>query len=284
MAGHPDASGSLYLSRMRVPVETRLDAGAVGQPEGALWHAAVPVSSTEDPGQWGAHLDALVEEGALHPEEREEAGALPAGRQPTFVAGRVALRSAWRAAHEARHGTGRFPSAAIRRSARGAPLLPHGAIGSISHKQTRACAVAAWPAAGLLHVGIDLERRPNAHDLARPSIARRILTAHEHDWVGRVTGSETEARELVHVHFALKEAVYKAIDPLVNRYVGFTEVELDLRPIASPDPRSAGTATVRAPIQGVDAAALHIAAEWRVEAEWIVAVARTMRRATEPAT
>ena len=28
--------------------------------------------------------------------------------------------------------------------------------------------------------------------------------------------------------FAIKEAIYKAIDPIVRRYVGFTEVELDV--------------------------------------------------------
>jgi 4'-phosphopantetheinyl transferase EntD len=30
----------------------------------------------------------------------------------------------------------------------------------------------------------------------------------------------------VTLHFAIKEAIYKAIDPYVRRYVGFTEVEL----------------------------------------------------------
>jgi len=269
---------------MRVPVEGPPETARLDQPAAALWHAAVPVSATTDPDVWQAHLDALVEEGALHPDEHKEAGALPAGRQPTFVAGRVALRSAWRAAHEARHGATRFPSAAIQRSPRGAPLLPHGIIGSISHKQTRACAVAAWPAAGLLHVGIDLERRPNAHDLARPSIARRILTEYEHRWVAGVTSTDADARELVHVHFALKEAVYKAIDPLVNRYVGFTEVELDLSPTPVHEPRSAGTAVVRAPIQGFDDVTLQVEAEWRVDDEWILAVARTMQRVTHRAT
>ncbi len=267
---------------MRVPIAGPPETVVLDQSAAALWHAAVPVSSPEDPVQWGTHLDALVDEGALHPEEREEATGLPAGRQPTFVAGRVALRSAWRAAHEARHGSASFPSAAIRRTPRGAPLLPTGVLGSISHKQTRACAVAAWPSAGLLHVGVDLERRPNAHDLARPSIARRILTVHEQRWVDAFTTTETEAREWVHVHFALKEAVYKAIDPLVNRYVGFTEVELDLVPASAAVPQGTGAATVRAPIRGLDAVPLRIEAEWHVDAHWILAVARTMGPSGEP--
>ena len=32
----------------------------------------------------------------------------------------------------------------------------------------------------------------------------------------------------VTLRFAIKEAIYKAVDPIVRRYVGFTEVELDL--------------------------------------------------------
>jgi len=32
----------------------------------------------------------------------------------------------------------------------------------------------------------------------------------------------------VTLRFAIKEAIYKAIDPYVRRYVGFTEVELEL--------------------------------------------------------
>jgi enterobactin synthetase component D len=93
---------------------------------------------------------------------------------------------------------------------RGAPAMPAGWVGSISHKGERAAAIVA--AAGDGHVGIDLE-----HAIApRLDIGRRILTPREH----RATG-----RELTRV-FAIKEAIYKAIDPIVRRYVGFTEVEL----------------------------------------------------------
>ncbi|HMG57415.1 MAG TPA: 4'-phosphopantetheinyl transferase superfamily protein [Kofleriaceae bacterium] len=34
----------------------------------------------------------------------------------------------------------------------------------------------------------------------------------------------------VTLRFSIKEAIYKAIDPYVRRYVGFTEVELELDP------------------------------------------------------
>jgi 4'-phosphopantetheinyl transferase EntD len=88
--------------------------------------------------------------------------------------------------------------------------VPAGFSGSISHKLTRAAALLAPAEHG--HVGVDLERKaPSKLD-----IASRILTPRE----ARVAGAE-----LLRV-FAIKEAIYKAIDPMVRRYVGFLEVEL----------------------------------------------------------
>jgi 4'-phosphopantetheinyl transferase EntD len=95
---------------------------------------------------------------------------------------------------------------------RGAPLLPSGWVGSISHKGSRATAIAAPSGAGF--VGIDLEIAA----ASRLPIEKRILTAREHDRI-------SDPREVT-LHFAIKEAIYKAIDPIVRRYVGFTEVEL----------------------------------------------------------
>jgi len=94
---------------------------------------------------------------------------------------------------------------------RGAPQLPAGWVGSISHKRTRAAALVA-PATGGF-VGVDLE----AAAPPRMAIERRILTPRE-----RATGRE------VTLYFAIKEAIYKAVDPIVRRYVGFTEVELEV--------------------------------------------------------
>ena len=39
---------------------------------------------------------------------------------------------------------------------------------------------------------------------------------------------EVERGRAVTLRFAIKEAIYKAVDPHVRRYVGFTEVELEL--------------------------------------------------------
>jgi len=126
----------------------------------------------------------------------------PAGT-PTFEAGRRALSIAYGEAVE------------IGRSDRGAPLLPRG-HGSIAHKDGPQRVVAAAIAAPQL-VGVDIERA-----LApRQPIESRILTPREQ----AVLGAD---RRRVALAFAIKEAIYKAVDPVVRRYVGFTEVELDL--------------------------------------------------------
>lgn len=129
----------------------------------------------------------------------EAALATSATRRREVALGRAALRDALGV------------DVAIGRDDRGAPVLPAGWVGSISHKGTWAAAIVA--AAGDGFVGVDLE----AAAAPRAEIGRRILTANE----PQVTG------ERLTLVFAIKEAVYKAIDPIVRRYVGFQEVELD---------------------------------------------------------
>jgi len=126
----------------------------------------------------------------------------PAGT-PTFAAGRRALCEALGEQLE------------IGRDDRGAPIVPRG-HGSIAHKAgaERTVAAAIWSPA---LVGIDLERALPP----RQPIERRILTPREHGLIGA-------DRRRVSLVFAIKEAIYKAVDPVVRRYVGFTEVELDL--------------------------------------------------------
>lgn len=145
---------------------------------------------------------ALAEgEGLLLDEELAHAAKLAETRRREFAAGRTALRRAF--GHDV----------AILPDDRGAPQLPAGWVGSISHKGTRAAAIVAPREAGF--VGIDLELAT----ASKLPIERRILTPREQE---RVSGRE------VTLYFAIKEAIYKAIDPIVRRYVGFTEVELEL--------------------------------------------------------
>ncbi|HVK88238.1 MAG TPA: 4'-phosphopantetheinyl transferase superfamily protein [Kofleriaceae bacterium] len=145
---------------------------------------------------------------ALPSAERAYALTLAEVRRREHVAGRTALHALLRELAPS------LASAPILADDRGAPVLPAGWHGSISHKGTRAAALVA--PAGDARVGIDLE-------LAQPpraDIARRILTARERTL--EIDGRGTTLR------FSIKEAIYKAVDPFVRRYVGFTEVELEV--------------------------------------------------------
>ncbi len=128
--------------------------------------------------------------------ERARAADLTPTRRRDFVAGRTALHAL-------------VGDVVIEASDRGAPIVS-GWTCSISHKEPHA--VALCSPAGDGFVGVDLEhaRAP------RIDIAARILTPSEPRAIGPA---------LTRV-FAMKEAIYKAVDPIVQRYVGFLEVEL----------------------------------------------------------
>jgi 4'-phosphopantetheinyl transferase EntD len=106
------------------------------------------------------------------------------------------------------------PELVVDNDDRGAPVLPAGWVGSIAHKRDRAAALAAVDDGA--RVGVDLEhaRAP------RGPIEHRVLTERELAVI-------REPREVT-LYFAIKEAIYKAVDPFVRRYVGFHEVELAL--------------------------------------------------------
>jgi 4'-phosphopantetheinyl transferase EntD len=151
----------------------------------------------------------------LHPEEAAFVHAAPGPRRASFIGGRVALRAAIAAL-----GDG-APPAAILSTARGAPALPPGYVGSISHKRELAVAIAARAEpTPRTTVGIDVEI-PRAF---RADVTGRVLTADERAAVAAMDASARDAEILF--RFAAKEAIYKALDPWVQRLVSFQEVEL----------------------------------------------------------
>jgi 4'-phosphopantetheinyl transferase EntD len=163
-----------------------------------------------------ADLDAAT--AALPVDEQARAEAYPPARRGPYVAGRTALHLAL---------DSRAPIAS---NDRGAPILPDGWVGSISHKGALAAALVAPAGAGVGagvdagvgagvgagFVGVDLERAA----APRVDIASRVLTPRELAVV-------PDRGRAVTLRFSIKEAIYKAIDPFVRRYVGFLEVELD---------------------------------------------------------
>ena len=149
---------------------------------------------------------------ALHPDERGFARALREPRRAAWIGGRVALRGALEAAGVA------VPDA-ILPTDRGAPRLPAGALGSISHKTALAVALAAPARAPVVTLGVDLEElRP-----LRADVAERVLTAAEQ---AALPGAGADREACVLRVFSAKEAIYKALDPWVRRFVGFHEAEV----------------------------------------------------------
>ena len=148
---------------------------------------------------------------ALPAAEQAHAATLSVIRRRELIGGRTALHDALAALAPGLADT------ALLADDRGAPKLPPGWVGSVSHKGRRAVALVAPAVDDGGRVGVDLE-------LAAPSrqdIARWILTARElASLVDRGRGAT--------LRFSIKEAIYKAVDPFVRRYVGFTEVELDV--------------------------------------------------------
>ena len=180
-----------------------------------------------------ADLDAAAR--ALSAEEQAHAATLGAIRRREFVAGRTAMRLAL--------GSG----VAILGDARGAPILPAGFVGSISHKGALAAALVAPAGVGPIGIDIELAAAP------RQDIARRILTERE-------AVALPDRGRAVTLRFAIKEAIYKAIDRYLQRYVGFTEVELDVADDGS--------------VRVTSALRLAIEATWREHAGHWLATAR----------
>jgi enterobactin synthetase component D len=150
----------------------------------------------------------------LHPEEARHVATLHPGRQATWIAGRLALRTALA-------GLGAPPDP-ILPDERGAPRLPPGMIGSISHKRRLAVGLAGTNCGWT--VGVDVEQR----QMGKQDITRYVLTEAERSALATL---DPEAREReVMLRFSLKESIYKAIDPHVRRYVGFHEVSVTLLP------------------------------------------------------
>lgn len=142
--------------------------------------------------------------------EREHARSLRGYRQVEFVGGRIALRAARRQLSA--------PLDACLSDARGAPIMPPGLVGSVSHKRTLAVAMVAADDGSTL--GVDLED----YGPPRLRIADRVLREEE---MATLHGLSDERRWIAIVlRFSIKEAIYKALDPWVHRFVGFDEASV----------------------------------------------------------
>jgi enterobactin synthetase component D len=150
--------------------------------------------------------------GCLLPEELAHAATLGEVRRRSWVGGRVAMRLTL-----TRLGLAAPP---ITSDDRGAPVLPAGMVGSISHKEDLAVALVAAGDRDGAKIGVDVEK----DEPRRLDISRKVLRDEELAELARMPeharGSEVLLR------FSAKEALYKALDPFVRRYVGFREVAI----------------------------------------------------------
>jgi phosphopantetheine--protein transferase-like protein len=190
----------------------------------------------------------------LRADERAHAAGLPFRRRITWAGGRVALHTAMECAG---HG-----AEAILATDRGAPDLPPSIAGSVSHKEGLAVALVT-PAAGW-SVGIDIERLR----VPRAEIERHVLTPEERQELTALR-QEERWREVL-LRFSAKEALYKALDPWVRRYVSFQEVAVY--------PEAGGTGRVQLALRGVEGP-FQVEVGWEVNEEFVLTTARVARSA-----
>ena len=138
-----------------------------------------------------SHADALTPEGVahakhwihnlLHPQEVSFGVAQPSQHARTsFFLGRLAMRDALRMEKDT------AKSISILKDEHGRPTVPHGYLGSISHKGTIGVALVATTTDECLQtgIGIDIEQTFSG----RRSIAPRVLTEREQSELGRIPG------------------------------------------------------------------------------------------------
>jgi enterobactin synthetase component D len=162
------------------------------------------------------HEERAHEHPGLHPDEARRAAELRGARRTGFVAGRLAAARAL-----ARAGA---PRVAIASDARGAPCMPAGFVGSISHKGELGVSLAARDDGA--RIGVDVE----AIQPVRDGIDRYVLTEDER---ARLPADPEARARAVLASFSVKESIYKAIDPFVRRWVGYHEATLELPAVAT---------------------------------------------------
>lgn len=177
---------------------------------------------------------------AYHPKELTYGLQLSDVAATSFWLGRLAMRIALE-----------FPDYPILKDSFGRPQLDGRSCGSISHKGS--CGVALISNNTMAAtVGVDLEftSRPG-----KRSIAPRVLTQSERESLGYIPGVSVE--EEILLRFSLKEAIYKAVHPILCQYVGFQEAEV------FPHPDGTASCTWNLESGPIDNCLQNLTAHWR---------------------
>jgi enterobactin synthetase component D / holo-[acyl-carrier protein] synthase len=105
----------------------------------------------------------------------------------------------------------------VLRGQKGEPIWPGGIVGSITHCYPWSVAVAVQCSNGFA-VGVDLETKER---MQGTDISDLVCREADLDWV-----RDGDFQERLTMIFSAKEAIYKALYPLCQRYIDFKEVEL----------------------------------------------------------
>lgn len=151
------------------------------------------------------HVDDHIED--LSDSERQLVESASASRRREFASGRRVARAAMRHID--------IPSGEILADQR-QPLWPTGVVGSISHSRTIAAAVVSLRER---HQGLGVDVVPVA--AVSEKTATRLLSENELHWVHQIGPGEWRTAV-----FSAKEAIYKAVNPLVGEFLAFNDVEV----------------------------------------------------------
>lgn len=149
----------------------------------------------------------------LHPEELACVRRAVERRRAQFGTGRVCARRAL-----ALLG---LPEAPLTVGLGGAPQWPGGVVGSITHT-SQYCAAVVKRSPPWRAVGLDAETLGTL-DAGTKAL---IVTEAESHWLARFAPQEQDGYTLL--LFSAKEAYYKLQHPLTNRFLDFSEVEIEV--------------------------------------------------------
>ncbi len=97
-----------------------------------------------------------------------------------------------------------------------APIWPKDYVGAITHDAKYAGAIVSTQLKG---VGLDFERIGRI----KPKLHEKLFTDVEQNWLSQQTRLEAST-----IMFSAKESVYKSVYPILERFVGFQEVEISV--------------------------------------------------------
>ena len=150
------------------------------------------------PGIWASETEDRGQSVPLHPGEEALVAKAGEKRRRDFALGRACARAAL-----AQAGLFQAGGVMIARDEDGKPVWPEGFVGSITHTQGYAAALAAR-AADFAAVGVDAERVGGV----TPELMPRLFDAAERDWLESLDAVRRPA--MAAVLFSAKEACFKA--------------------------------------------------------------------------